>query len=123
MQVSLFDLSDRSRPTQVDRLQLGQVWSAALHDSRAFGYDAGTRTALMSVQPWSRPGAAVVGVRVQGRQLVEAGRLESGPLRLDAAPADRVLHDGTHLYAVSRGGVQAAGLTDLTSTGQLDFAR
>jgi uncharacterized secreted protein with C-terminal beta-propeller domain len=42
MQLSLFDLSDRRRPTQVDRLQLGPVWSPAADDSRAFGYDAGT---------------------------------------------------------------------------------
>jgi hypothetical protein len=124
MQVSLFDLSDRTRPVQVDRLQLGQVWSAALHDSRAFGWDAGTGTALMTVQPWdgSSPGG-VVGVRVQGRDLVEAGRLLSGPPRFGVPPAERVLHDGTHLYAVGRTGVQAAELGSFAATGALTFSR
>jgi len=123
MQVSLFDLTDRSRPTQVDRLQLGRVESAALHDSRAFGYDATTGTALMSVWPWDGTQAGVVGIRVQGRELVEAGRLRAGPPQLGAAPPERVLQDGTHLYAVSRGGVQAADLVTFTATGELDFGR
>ena len=123
MQVSLFDLSDRSRPTQVDRLQLGQVWSAALHDSRAFGYDPGTRTALLSVSPWDGASAGVVGVRVQGRELVEAGRLMAVGPQLGVLPADRVLNDGTHLYAVSRTGVQVADLRTFTRTGGLDFGR
>ena len=124
MQVSLFDLADRSRPTQVDRLQLGQVWSEALHDSRAFGYDAGTGTALLSVQSWdgAAPGG-VLGIRVQDRGLVPAGRLPSGPPQLGGAPVQRVLHDGTHLYAVSRSGVQAAALLGLTATGSVDFGR
>jgi uncharacterized secreted protein with C-terminal beta-propeller domain len=123
MQVSLFDLSDRSRPRQVDRVQLGRVWSAALHDSRAFGYDAASGTALMSVQSWDSGAAAVLGVRVQGRELVEAGRVQSSPLRLGTPPAERVLNDGTHLYAVSRTGVQAADLLSFTVTGELGFAR
>jgi hypothetical protein len=124
MQLSLFDLSDRRRPTQVDRLPLGPVWSPAADDSRAFGYDAGTRTALLSLQSWDGASpSAVLGVRVSGRELVEAGRLVAGTPQLDVMPADRVLNDGTHLYAVSRTGVQAADLVSLAPTGRLDFAR
>jgi uncharacterized secreted protein with C-terminal beta-propeller domain len=124
MQVSLFDLSDLGRPTQVDRLQLGRVWSPALHDSRAFGYDPATRTALLSLQSWEGGAlGGVVGVRVQGRDLVEAGRLSPGGPPLAAPPVERVLHDGTHLYAVSRSGVQAGTLAGLTGTGALDFGR
>ena len=124
MQVSLFDLADLSRPTQLDRLQLGQVSSPVQYDSRAFGYDAGTRTALMALQSWdgATPGG-VVGIRVQDRRLVLAGRLTPGRPQLAAAPAERVLNDGTHLYAVSRTGVQAAELVGLSATGTLDFAR
>ena len=124
MQVSLFDLSDLSRPTQVARLQLGQVWSTALGDSRAFGWDPSTRTALLSLQDWSgRALGGVVGIRVQDRGLVEVGRLAPGRPQLDAPPVERVLNDGTHLYAVSRSGVQAATLGGLSSTGVLGFGR
>ena len=120
MQVSLFDVSDRSRPTQVDRLPLGQGWTPASDDSRAFGYDPQRQIALLPFSTWDgRPASAALGIRVDGRRLVEAGRMEVLP----DAPAERVLHDEDRLYAVSRRGVVSAGLGDFSRTGAVDFAR
>jgi uncharacterized secreted protein with C-terminal beta-propeller domain len=120
MQVSLFDLRDLSAPTQVDRLPLGQGWSAAGDDSRAFGWVADRSTALLPFSVWDRdPTSAALGVRVEGRRLVEAGRV---PV-MAQTPAERVLHDDGHLYAVSRRGVVAGTLDGFERTGAVDFAR
>ena len=58
MQVSVFDISDLTRPTLRDRLPLGQGWSPALDDSRAFGYDPQRRQATFAFtgyEPDRRP--------------------------------------------------------------------
>ncbi len=120
MQVSLFDLSDRSKPVQVDRLSLGQGWTPAADDSRAFGYDAERGTALLPFSTWDgRSTSSALGIRVEGRSLVEAGRLEVLP----DAPAERVLHDADGVYAVSRRGVVAGSWSGFDRTGAVDFAR
>ena len=120
MQVSLFDVADRSAPAQLDRLSLGQGWSPASDDSRAFGFDIARRTALLPYSVWDRdPSSAALGIRVDGRRLVEAGRV---PVLADA-PAERVLHDDERVYAVSRRGVVAGTLDGFERTGAVDFAR
>jgi hypothetical protein len=120
MQLSLFDLSDRTAPTQLDRLPLGQGWTPAGEDSRAFGFDLSRRTALLPLSAWEvSSSSAALGVRVEGRELVEAGRL---PVPAEA-PAERVLHDGQHLYAVTASTVVAGSLDDFTATGSVGFAR
>lgn len=119
MQVSLFDLSDRSRPTQVDRLPLGQGWTPAADESRAFGYDVSRRTALLPLSVWDGRGRSwfgALGVRVEGRELVEAGRME-----VQAAQPERVLHDADRVYAVSQLGVVAGDADTLARTGSLAF--
>ncbi|MCW2680782.1 MAG: hypothetical protein JWM62_2183, partial [Frankiales bacterium] len=120
MQVSLFDLSDRSKPVQVDRLPLGQGWTPAADDSRAFGYDVARRTALLPYGTWEgRPSSSALGIRVEGRTLVEAGRLQVSP----DAPAERVLSDEDGIYSVSRRGVVSGSWSGFTRTGSVDFAR
>jgi hypothetical protein len=120
-QISLFDLSDPAAPKQVDRLSLGEGYSPASDDSRAFGYDPERRLAVLPFATWDprtgidRPSA--LAVRVDGDRLVEAGRL--------AAPAgssvDRVLLGGDRAYAVTWGGVLAADLPSMTQTGSAAF--
>jgi hypothetical protein len=121
MQVSLFDIGDRSKPTQVDRLSLGQGWTPAGDDSRAFGYDPERRVALLPMTTWNGSGSTsdALGVRVEGKTLVEAGRM---PV-MASTPAERVLHDADRLYAVSRRGVVAGSFVSFQRTGAVDFAR
>lgn len=138
MQVSLFDLSDRSAPTQLDRLQLGDGWSPALEDSRAFGYDPARRQALLPFMAFSgavspgpvepappsglpSPGlptgeALAIAVGEDGT-LSLAGRLPGGS---QGAP-ERVLHDADHVYAVGQQGVQVGTADGLQPAGSVRF--
>jgi hypothetical protein len=116
-QVSLFDLSDRSKPVQRDRISLGQGWTPAGEDSRAFGWDATRRTALL---PWTtydgREASTALGIRV-----TEDGRLaQAGAIPTDV-PVDRVLHDGARAYAITQAGVVAAELDGFRRTGAVRF--
>ncbi|MDP3712532.1 MAG: beta-propeller domain-containing protein [Mycobacteriales bacterium] len=120
MQLSVFDLSDRSAPRQVDRLSLGEGWSQALDDSRAFGYDPQRRLALLPFMQYRDQQASALGVRIGADgTLTEAGRLEVHP----STPTTRVLHDADRVYAVSESGIAAGRSTDLDRTGAVTFPR
>jgi len=119
-QVSLFDLSDRTRPVQLDRLSLGQGHSPAGQDSRAFGFDAARGVALLPWSAWTPTSSTsgALGVRVTA-----AGTLEQAGLLEVVAPVDRVLHDGEHVYAVGQDGVVAATADSFRQTGSASFGR
>ena len=120
-QLSLFDLSDRSRPVQLDRMSLGQGYTQAGEDSRAFGFDAVRGTALLPLATYTQTGgtSSALAVRVtDDGTLAPAGRLEIA-LR---APVERVLHDADHVYAVTQEGVVAASADGLRRTGSVAFA-
>lgn len=110
-QLSLFDLSDLSAPVQVDRLSLGQGWSPASDDSRAFSYDPERQLALLPFSDDRGQGSAL-GVRVDGTDLVEDGRLSVG---LDMVERT-VLVDGAVL-AVTPGSVVAGDVDTWERTG------
>ncbi|MFP5219889.1 MAG: beta-propeller domain-containing protein [Actinomycetes bacterium] len=117
-QLSLFDLTDLSKPVQVDRLSLGEGSSPASDDSRAFGYDPQRRLAVLPFTTWDRrTGLATntaLGVRVTADwRLEEVGRLDAGP----DLSVDRVLLGGDRLYAVTSGSVVAADPATLAPTG------
>ena len=120
-QLSLFDLSDRRRPVQLDRLSLGQGHTPAEGDSRAFGFDAVRGTALLPFETYTQTGgtSSALAVRVTAEgTLVEAGRLGVA----QQAPVVRVLHDADHVYAVTQEGVVAASAGELRRTGEGRFA-
>ncbi len=121
MQLSLFDLSDPAAPTQLDRLSLGEGWSPAAEDSRAFGYDVERRLAVLPFMSWSAGTGAstALGVRVDGDRLVEAGRLAVGP----ATGVERVLLGGEVAYAVTWRGVVAMDPASMRRTGSAAFGR
>ena len=119
VQLSLFDLSDLSAPRQVHRLSLGEGWSPALDDSRAFGFDPGRRLAVLPFSSWSRAGGAstALGVRVDGDRLVEAGRLAVGPEN----GIERVLLGADTAYALSFRGVVAMDPASMQRTGSAAY--
>jgi hypothetical protein len=122
-QLSLFDLTDLSRPTQVDRLSLGQGWSPAADDSRAFGYDPARRLAALPFSTYDdrtgTSGSSALGVRVtEDFRLVEAGRLPVD----GTTSVERVLLAGDVLYAVTHQGLVAADPSSLARTGSAAFA-
>lgn len=127
-QVSVFDINDPTAPRQVDRLQLGQGYSPAQNDSRAFSYDPARRLVTFAFTTYdldpvmpdaqSRTGALGVRVAADGR-LGRVGLLEVAP----SAPTERVLYDSAGVYAVSQSGVAAGDAATMRRTGAADFAR
>ncbi len=122
-QLSLFDLTDRAHPRQVDRLALGQGHSPASEDSRAFGYHPQRRLGTLPFTSWQpgtdRSRSFALGVRVTPDfHLVEAGRLDVGP----STTVERVLIDGDIGYAVTPQGVVAMDPASLARRGSAVFA-
>ncbi len=114
LQVSVFDVRDLSRPVQVDRLPLGQGYSQALDDSRAFGYDPATRLATLPLQQWDGGNDTfALGIRVGA----DGALSEAGRLRVYRTGPDRVLSDGTLVFAVNDSGVVAGDARTMTRTG------
>ena len=110
MQLSVFDISDLSNPSLVDRLSIGSGYSPALDDSRAFGYDPDRRLVVFPFSGYDKTGGSVempsaIGIHVgsDGR-LREVGRTTGDPTN----PPSRVLLDGERVFAVGESGVVAA---------------
>jgi len=123
MQVSVFDISDLSKPAQVDRLRLGNGYTPALDDSRAFTYDPDRRLATFAFNaydPASKVGevSTALGISVdEDGTLREAGRMQIQ----SGAWSARVLVDDDHLYAVGETGVVAGDADTMQRTGTLRF--
>jgi hypothetical protein len=121
MQLSVFDLSDLSRPAQVDRLSLGDGWSPALDDSRALGYDPGRRLAVLPflTSDERSSSSAALGVRVTPDfRLEEAGRVVGPP----EAPVERVVLVDGLVHAVTPQGLRTADAGTWEPTGSVAFA-
>jgi uncharacterized secreted protein with C-terminal beta-propeller domain len=121
MQVSVFDVSDLSHPVLRDRLRLGAGWSAALDDSRAFGYDPGQRLATFPFTSYDPSGAGGERASALGVSVAEDGTLSLAG-RLDTAAGSwpqRVLSDGERVYAVTDSGVVASDASTMARTGEL----
>jgi uncharacterized secreted protein with C-terminal beta-propeller domain len=124
MQLSVFDISDLSKPTLVDRLPIGSGYSPALDDSRAFGFDPARRLAVFAFSGYDPAGGKVsapsaLGIAVDGDgRLHEVGRMQGDP----ASPPSRVLLDDQRVYAVGESGVVVGDAASMTRTGNLDFA-
>jgi uncharacterized secreted protein with C-terminal beta-propeller domain len=124
MQASVFDISDLRKPVLVDRLRLGNGYTPALDDSRAFTYDPSRRLATFGFSTYDETSttkaevASALGITVaKNGQLHEAGRM---PIQSGAWSA-RVLVDSTHLYAVGETGVVAGNADTMQRTGSVRF--
>jgi Beta propeller domain len=121
--LAVFDISDLSSPSLVDRLSLGSGYSPALDDSRAFGYDPQRRLAVFPFASYDQAGGSVEVPSAIGVHVDSDGRLhEVGRTPGDRAnPPSRVLQDGVRVYVVGESGVVAASATTMARTGTLDF--
>ena len=73
--VSLFDVSDRSNPTEIDVWTLPGGGSDAEWDHRAFLYWPETQTAFLPVTQWSEGFTGAVALRVTADGIEELGRV------------------------------------------------
>lgn len=124
MQASVFDISDLSKPVQVDRLRLGNGYTPALDDSRAFTYDIDRRLATFAFNSYDdfekvAEVSSAVGITVDSDgNLHEAGRM---PLQSGGAWSSRVLVDEDNLYAVGEAGVVVGNADTMRRTGSVRF--
>jgi hypothetical protein len=109
--VSLFDVSDPTRPTRLSRFELlGAGHSIAEFDPHAFLYWPASRLAVVPIQQ------GAVALRVTDRTVDRAGQLSPKSGRLT-----RSLVVGTTLWTVSTDGLTAADLTSLTPQVWISF--
>jgi uncharacterized secreted protein with C-terminal beta-propeller domain len=125
VQLSVFDVSDLSRPVQVDRLHLGPGWTPAMDDSRAFAYDPARRVATIPFAGYHPESLSGEQQSALGIAVDPSGHLRrAGALDLDTELwLSRVLLDGDRLYAVGETGVVAADAATMQRTGSVDFGR
>jgi uncharacterized secreted protein with C-terminal beta-propeller domain len=123
MQLSVFDVSDPSRPSLVDRLPIGTGYSPALEDSRAVAYDPSSRLAVLPFHGYDEstgapfaPSAVGISVGADG-DLREVGRLATE----QDNPPMRTLLDGERVYVVGDAGVVAGEPSTMSQTGTATF--
>jgi uncharacterized secreted protein with C-terminal beta-propeller domain len=116
-QVSLFDVSDPRHPTRLQRVTLGQGWSAAESDHHAFLYWPATG---LVVVPFGQQAVALHVSSSAG--MSELGRIVHGRAQQAQLPQlDRSVVVGSTVLTVSSAGVASNGLASLTSLGWAPF--
>jgi hypothetical protein len=121
MQLSVFDVSVLASPQSVDRLSLGEGWSPALDDSRAFTYDPQRRQATFAFTGYDSVKGMQYGTDALGVAVDDTGRLhETGRMPLGSESwSTRVLTDGLRVFAVGEAGVVAGDAATMSRTGSV----
>ena len=143
VQASLFDVADPAAPTRLDQIVYGEGYTEVEHDAHAFTYAPDASLAVVPAELYPQPSgqserefrdglfAGALGVRVDGRSLVEAGRVSHVDQGRETRGGETVGGEtgggirrsvvvGDVLYTLSERGLQA---NDLSSLEQLAFAR
>lgn len=126
VQVSAFDLSDLARPTRVDALEVGAVYTQVQEDSRAFTYLPDRRLAVLPVEGYRVDASAEVVspvVQAVGVSVDADGELRVvGKVEVDGgAYGLRVLPVGDQLVAVTSRGLSVVDPADMEVSAQLRF--
>jgi len=126
-QVSLFDVTDLSRPTRIAQRTLGTDWSEAETDHHAFLYWPATRLLVLPTQTYGGDGATpflgAVGLDVSRTTGITPIARIAHPGDADDrwAPVRRTVVVGDAVYTVSDTGVMASDLTGLAPRGWAAF--
>lgn len=125
-QVVLYDIGDRSNPTRVDRVTVANAFSPVGDDHRAFLYWRPTGDAFVPFSVYDnehREYASVI--RVEGRSLVERGRLTHSGSTASGQPSQilRTFIVGDDVYSVSQEGIARHNLSNLSTTAYTNLAR
>ena len=130
-QVSLFDVSDPSRPRRVSKKLLGKSWSTAEWDHHAFLYWPKTGLTMLpliteSADPsrgtyrWT---ARAVGLTVSGKRITSAGAVVHPTTKDGADPITRSVVVGTSVYTLSERGLGTSTLNGLRPKGFLPLGK
>ena len=116
LQASLFDVSDPARPQRISVLDLGNVFSPAEFDHRAFRCHDGAAYIPTAPHRWpSGRDSVFLAVRVTGRSLERAAAL---PVR---GAALRALPLGAQLHLLSAKEIRSFTLNGYTNLGAASF--
>jgi hypothetical protein len=121
-QVSLFDVSDPDKPTQLQRLSLGQYsWTPVESEHRAFLYWGPTALAMFPLSAYggegSTPFEGAIGVRVKREGLSEVGRIAHP----SGAQVTRLVVVGDRVLSLSSQGLGLSALDTLAGSGFVTF--
>ena len=122
-QVSLFDVSDLSKPERLAQRRLGSSSSSeAEYDHHAFLYWAPRKLAVLPVSIFGRdPFLGAIGFRIGAARIDEAGRIEHDAAGSDGAQIRRSLVVGGRLFTVSDFGAEASSLDGLEDEAWVPF--
>ncbi|MGD9573806.1 MAG: beta-propeller domain-containing protein, partial [Thermoleophilia bacterium] len=126
-QVSLFDVSDPSRPARIAQRSLDTDWSEAESDHHAFLWWPQSKLLVLPVQAYGGPGRSAflgaVGLNVdRATGITPIARVaHPGDPDVDWAPVRRSLVVGTTLYTVSDAGIMGSDLGTLAPRGWAAF--
>jgi hypothetical protein len=124
VQVSLFDVADRTSPRRIDQLRLGpDTMTSVEFDHRAFLYWPDEQLAVLPVDAWSqgKTGATVLTVDPEGG-VAERGMVQHPPRDGVPPPVQRAFVVDDRLITVSPVDVLVSDLTTLDALGDVPFA-
>ena len=127
LQVSLFDISDRTDPTRVDSIEFGPGDSPVEHDHKAFLYWSPLDRALVPANLYGQDGreyssaVQVIDTDVEAGTLTLAGDVAPPPVDGYPANVDRTFIADGVLYTLSYAGVSAHDLVTLADRGSTTF--
>ncbi|WP_298752331.1 beta-propeller domain-containing protein [uncultured Serinicoccus sp.] len=126
LQVSLFDISDLSAPTQVAKQTWADHGSGAEHDHRAFTWWPQTGQLFLPAEAWTETsqwtGVISAGVDVDTAALTQGPRLQlGGDATVAWDHARRTLVIGDHLWILGESTLHVADLATLEPVGTVDL--
>ncbi|KUG58378.1 hypothetical protein AVL62_10715 [Serinicoccus chungangensis] len=124
LQVSLFDISDPSAPTQVAKQTWADHWSAAEHDHRAFTWWPRTGQLFLPAEAWTETSqwTGVVSAGVDAGALAQGPRLQlGGDSGVTGDHARRTLVVDDHLWVLGESTLHVADLTTLEPVSTIDL--
>ena len=129
LQLALFDISNPDAPREIKTVAMPGQHTEVDSDPRAFLWWQPTSLAAIPVidfptgdaqgRSYVEPRTEVVGYRVSGDTITEAGRIRHHGREFQGV---RSIVSGTSMLTVSRAGLQASNVDTFKETGWLDFA-
>jgi uncharacterized secreted protein with C-terminal beta-propeller domain len=119
--MSLFDVSDPTKPSRIDKATYEKTWSTVTEDHHAFLYWEPERLAFVPVQSYGERPNGIIALRIGRDGFDEAGRVSHKEhVRKGAryaAGIQRSLVIGDVVYALSEFGISATDLRTFTERG------
>jgi uncharacterized secreted protein with C-terminal beta-propeller domain len=120
-QISLYDVSDATRPRQLQRLVLPPGFSEAERDHHGFTYWGPSQLLVIPIRLDSPSFNGAMALRVQDGGITEIGRITHPPSSLGSTSIRRSFVVGSRLLTVSGSGVASHDLGSLASQGFTAF--